>query len=323
MGVAQTADRLLRLLLLLQRRPAWAGPELARELGVDERTVRRDVERARALGYEVESTRGTGGGYRLQAGAEMPPLLLDEQEAMALAVLLGVSAGLHVPGVEQATLATLARIDRLLPHRLRHRVKALRTNTVPIVAPPEPVPAESLGRLAEACEAKLLVSFEYCDREAKPSSRRAEPYRLVVTDRRWYLVAYDLDRDDWRTFRVDRAAKVEITGHTYSPRAMPSDAGRMVADGLTLAPYRFQVVARLDAPLAEAARAVPPHIGVVEVVDGQVMVRLGADEPDWVAGYLIGLGFPFEVLGPDDVRHRLAEIGLRLADSHRGRDFPP
>jgi predicted DNA-binding transcriptional regulator YafY len=313
--VAQTADRLLRLLLLLQRRPSWGGPQLAAELGVDERTVRRDVERARALGYEVASAPGTGGGYRLTAASEMPPLLLDEQEAMAVAVLLGVSATMVVPGIEQATLATLARVDRLLPPRLQRQVKALRAATVHLVAPPEVVPAENLGRFAEACEAHLLVAFDYRARDGNASCRRAEPYRLVFTDRRWYLVAYDLDRADWRTFRVDRAAGVRVTGHTFAPRQL-DDAGRLVANAIAAAPYRYQAEVKVYAGVEEVARRVPPHIGDCRAEDGHVLVRIGADELDWVAGYIVGLGFEFEAVAPGELREMLASLGRRLVRRH-------
>ncbi len=187
------------------------GPaELADQLDVDARTVRRDIGRVRDLGYEVTSTAGLAGGYRLGTGADMPPLLLDEQEAMAVAVLLGASAGVALPGIERATLATLARVDRLLPPRLQRRVKALRAATVPLLATREAVPAENLARLAEGCESRQLAHFDYSARDGHKTSRRVEPYRLVATERRWYLVAFDLDKNDWRTFRVDRVARAAL-----------------------------------------------------------------------------------------------------------------
>jgi predicted DNA-binding transcriptional regulator YafY len=176
--VADSGARLLKLLALLQRRPSWTGAELAQHLGVDARTVRRDIERVRDLGYEVTSTPGSAGGYKLAVGADMPPLLLDEQEAMAVAVLLGASAGMAMPGIERATLATLSRIDRLLPPRLQRRVKALRAATVPLLATPEAVPAENLARLAEGCESRELVQFDYSARDGHATSRR--DYRPVI-----------------------------------------------------------------------------------------------------------------------------------------------
>jgi len=315
-GVTDTAGRLLHLLALLQRRPSWTGGELADRLGVDSRTVRRDVERIRNLGYRVESTPGIAGGYRLGVGTEMPPLLLDEEEAMAVAVLLGVSAGVAVPGIERATLATLARVDRLLPPRLQRQVKALRAATVPLMGPVETVPAAQLASLAQACEAHELVSFGYSSREGKATTRRVEPHRLVATDRRWYLVAYDLDRCDWRTFRVDRAKAVRLTGHTFVPRPL-ADPGRLVADGITAATYRYRAVVKFDASAAEVSRRVPPHVGSVDEADGGTTLKIGLDDVDWLAGYLIGLGFPFEVISPPELREGVLAIADRVAGAHR------
>lgn len=254
--MTDTAGRLLRLLALLQRRPSWTGQELADRLGIETRTVRRDVERIRNLGYRIDSTTGTAGGYRLGVGTDMPPLLLDEDEAMAVAVLLGVSAGVAVPGIERATLATLARVDRLLPPRLQRQVKALRAATVPLMGHVDTVPAAQLASLAQACEGHELVSFGYSSREGARTTRRVEPHRLVATDRRWYLVAYDLDRNDWRTFRVDRAKAVRLTGHTFIPRPL-ADPGRLVAEAISAAGYRYRAVVRFDATVGEVSRRVP------------------------------------------------------------------
>jgi predicted DNA-binding transcriptional regulator YafY len=315
--VADSAARLLKLLALLQRRPSWTGPELASQLGIDARTVRRDIERVRDLGYEVTSTPGSAGGYRLSVGADMPPLLLDEQEAMAVAVLLGASAGMALPGIERATLATLARIDRLLPSRLRGRVKALRAATVPLLAATEGVPAENLARLAEGCDSAELANFDYSARDGHKTSRRVEPYRLVATERRWYLVAFELDRKDWRTFRVDRISKVRLTGHTFVPRKL-DDAARLVSEALSATAYRYQVVVRVDAPAATVRKAVSPHVATVEDAGDHALLRTGADEMDWVAGYLIGLGFPFEVLHPPELGDWLCALGARLISAHSG-----
>jgi predicted DNA-binding transcriptional regulator YafY len=313
--VADTAARLLKLLSLLQRRPSWTGTELAHQLGVDARTVRRDIERVRDLGYQVTSTPGSAGGYRLGVGADMPPLLLDEQEAMAVAVLLGASAGMALPGIERATLATLARIDRLLPPRLQRRVKALRAATVPLLATPEAVPAENLARLAEGCESRELAQFDYSARDGRKTSRRVEPYRLVATERRWYLVAFDLDRTDWRTFRVDRVAKVRLTGHTFTPRKL-EDAARLVSEAISAAPYRYQIVVRVEVPVVAVRKAVSPSVATVEDAGDHVVLRIGADELHWVAGYLIGLGFPFEVLHPPELSLWLSTLGNRLVSTY-------
>jgi predicted DNA-binding transcriptional regulator YafY len=313
--VADNAGRLLKLLALLQRRPSWTGAELADQLGVDAPTVRRDIERVRHLGYEVTSTSGSAGGYKLGVGADMPPLLLDEQEAMAVAVLLGASAGMALPGIERATLATLARIDRLLPPRLQRRVKALRAATVPLLATPEAVPAENLARLAEGCESHELAQFDYSARDGRKTSRRVEPYRLVATARRWYLVAFDLDRKDWRTFRVDRVARVRLTGHTFIPRKL-EDAARLVSEAISAAPYNYQVVVRIDAPVAAVRKAVSPNVATLEDAGDHVVLRTGADELHWVADYLIGLGFPFEVLHPPELGLWLCTLGRKLISAH-------
>ena len=310
-----TAGRLLHLLALLQRRPSWTGQELAERLGVDGRTVRRDVEKIRELGYLVESTPGTAGGYRLGVGADMPPLLLDEDEAMAVAVLLGVSAAFAVPGIESATLAMLARVDRLLPPRLQRQVKALRAATIPLMGPVEAVPAAHLAGLAQACEANELVSFDYRSREGKNTSRRAEPYRLVATNRLWYLVAYDLDRHDWRTFRVDRVKQVHRTGHAFVPREHP-DPGRLVSDAITSTGYRYQAVVTFRATVEEVRRRVPPHVGAVEATASGPLLRIGTDEAEWLTGYLIGLGLPFEVLSPHELREGVLAIAQRTVVSH-------
>jgi len=300
---------------LLQRRASWTGQDLAERLGVDARTVRRDIERIRELGYLVDSTPGTAGGYRLGVSADMPPLLLDEDEAMAAAVLLGVSAAFAVPGIESATLVMLARIDRLLPPRLQRQVKALRAATVPLMGPVEAVPAAHLASLAQACEANELVSFDYRSREGQNTSRRVEPYRLVATDRLWYLVAFDLDRRDWRTFRVDRVKQVRVTGHAFVPRAL-LDPGRLVSDAITSSGYRYQAVVKFAATAAEVRRRVPPHVGAVEASGAGSVLRIGADRAEWLTSYLIGLGLPFEVVSPPELREGVLAIAQRTVGSH-------
>ena len=316
-GAAATAARLLRLLVLLQRRPAWSGVELADRLGVDVRTVRRDVERVRSLGYAVESTSGPSGGYRLGIGTDMPPLLLDEDEAMAVAVLLGVSAGAALPGVERAALVTLARVERLLPRRLQQQVRALRKAALLLARPSDPVPAAELAPLAEACAEHQLVRFDYVARNGNLSTRRAEPYRLVCTVQRWYLVAFDLDRQDWRTFRVDRLANLAVTGHTFVPRAL-EDPEQLVRAALSSTPYRYRAEVLVTAPPEELSRRVGPNVGIVEPAAGRrSLLRIGADTLAWLAGFLIEMDLPFEVLAPPELRAELHELGARLAARHR------
>jgi predicted DNA-binding transcriptional regulator YafY len=314
-NVTDTAGRLLKLLGLLQRRPSWTGRELADRLGVDPRTVRRDVGRIRELGYLVDSTPGSDGGYRLGVGADMPPLLLDEDEAMAVAVLLGVSAGVAVPGIERATLATLARVDRLLPPRLQRQVKALRAATVPMMGPVEAVPAAQLATFAQACEAHELVSFGYSSREGTSTTRRVEPHRLVATDRRWYLVAFDLDRGDWRTFRVDRARQVRRTGHTFVPRAL-SDPRQIVSRAISATGYRYRAIVKFTASVEDISRRVSPNVGSVTENGGVAVLETGVDDAVWLTGYLIGLGFPFEVVSPPELRDGVLAICDGVARAH-------
>ncbi|TDD13854.1 YafY family transcriptional regulator, partial [Actinomadura sp. KC06] len=213
-----SSARLLRLLSLLQARREWPGPELAGRLGVSVRTVRRDVDRLRELGYPVHATPGAAGGYGLEAGTAMPPLLLDDEEAVAIAVGLRAAAGGAVEGIGEASVRALAKLEQVLPSRLRRRVTALHTATTPLTGPPAgpAVDPETLTVLAAACRDRERVRFAYRDAGGAETGRHAEPYGLVTAGRRWYLVAYDADRGAWRTFRADRISRPRPTGVTVS-----------------------------------------------------------------------------------------------------------
>jgi predicted DNA-binding transcriptional regulator YafY len=314
--------RLLRLLGLLQRRSAWSGADLAERLGVEGRTLRRDVQRLRELGYQVDGAPGAGGGYRLRGGQDLPPLLFEDDEAMAVAVVLGVSAGAAVPGIERGALGALSKLDRLLPSRLRAQLTTLRAATVSLVAPTDVVATESLIELAKACDNHLRATFSYRAHDGRQTDRRVEPYRLVATERRWYLVAYDLDRADWRTFRVDRASSVRVTGHTFDPRPI-GDPARMVAEAITTMGYTHRVLVRLKAPVDQVARLVGPHTGLVGSDGSDSTVELGADNFDWLAGYLVGLGVDFEVIEPVEVRQHLLALAERLRRAHQQTGAQP
>ena len=311
------AGRLLRLLGLLQQRSAWSGTDLAERLGVDPRTLRRDVDRLRLLGYQIRGTPGAGGGYRLGGGSDVPPLLFDDDEAMAVAVVLGVTATTAVPGVEVGALAALAKLDRLLPPRLRTQLTALRAATVPLVSPTEVVSTECLVQLAQACASCQRARFSYSAQGGLRSERRVEPHRLVATDRRWYLVAYDLERNDWRTFRVDRISELEVLGHIFVPRPL-DDPARMVAEGISTAGYRHRAVVVVRAAPEDVARLVTPYVGVLEREGNHTRVEIGFDDLDWAAGYLVGLGLEFEVVGPPALRNHLLALAERLNRSHGG-----
>jgi predicted DNA-binding transcriptional regulator YafY len=278
--------------------------------------VRRDVDKLRVLGYQISGTPGAGGGYRLGGGTDVPPLLFEDDEAMAVAVVLGVSASAAVPGIERGALAALTKLDRLLPPRLRAQLTALRAATVPLVSPTELLSVECLVQLAQACDNHQLATFSHTAHNGPPTRRRVEPHRLVATDRRWYLVAYDLERDDWRTFRVDRISAVEVRGHTFVPRPL-EDPARMVAEGISTAPYKHRAVVSVMAAPEDVARLVAPYTAVLDREKDHTRVELGYDDLDWVAGYLVGLGFDFEVIEPVELREHMVAIGGRLRDTHR------
>jgi predicted DNA-binding transcriptional regulator YafY len=317
------AARLLRLLSLLQGRPSWSGPALADRLGVTTRTVRRDVERLRTLGYRVDSAPGADGGYRLDPGSALPPLLFDDDEATAVAVALRHSAGGAVSGLEEASLAALSKLDRLLPPPLRARVAALREATVHLAPGAAPVDLEVLVAGAHACATGERLRVVYRDRNDRLSERRLDPHRMVSTARRWYLVAQDVDRAGdadrgWRTFRVDRVVSLTGTGHRSRP-VDPPDAAATVSAGISVAPYRWAARVRVATSADELRRRIPPTVGVVRP-DGadHAELAVGADDLDALAGHLVALGLPFEVLEPPELRARVRRIGARLARAHRG-----
>src|SRR4051812_15055805 len=218
MTVEGTTERVLRLLGLLQRRPSWTAVELAAELGVTDRSVRRDVERLRALGYPVHATAGVGGGYQLGAGTRLPPLLFDDEEAIATAVSLRLAAGGTVAGAGEAALRALAKLDQVMPPRLRAEVRAVHGATETLLGPGVEIDAELLVTLARACRDAVRVWFRYAARSGDERERTVEPVRMVTTGRRWYLMAWDTDRDDWRTFRLDRMREVVATTWRFRPR---------------------------------------------------------------------------------------------------------
>ncbi|EFC85927.1 YafY family protein [Parafrankia sp. EUN1f] len=308
----ETSARLLRLLSLLQSRRDWPGAELAERLGVTTRTVRRDVDRLRDLGYPVESATGTRGGYRLGAGAALPPLLLDDDEAVAVAVGLRAATG-TVTGIEETSLRALAKLEQVLPSRLRHRVDAMRSAILPLTGPGPTVDPDLLLALAAACRAHEGVRFGYQQR-----TRRVEPYRLVHTGRRWYLLAFDLDRDDWRTFRVDRMDPAPPRpGPRFTPRPEPAEgAHAYVANALTAAPYRYQATILFHAPLQVVAEHTSPTSGRLEPRDADsCLFHAGGDSLDKIALYVALKGIDFQVLNPPELRDHIRALARRLGDA--------
>jgi predicted DNA-binding transcriptional regulator YafY len=315
--MSETTARVLRLLGLLQARPVWSGPELAERLGVTVRSVRRDVDRLRELGYPVEASKGIGGGYRLGAGRALPPLLLDAEEAVAVAVCLRLAAGGTVAGVGEAALRTLTKLDQVLPGPLRAQVAAVQEATVTLDAPGAAVDPDVLMTLARASRDRRRVRFEYVARGGETSGRLAEPYRMVATGRRWYLLAFDLDRDDWRTFRLDRMHEVEATTWTFPAREAP-DARAYVARSVTQSPYRFVARVRFDAPAAHVGQLIPPSAGTVEGLDdASCVLTAGTDHLDHLCVYLASVGRDFTVLEPPELHEVLTQLAVRLTRAAR------
>ncbi len=314
-----TTERVLRVLTLLQRRPVWTGPELAAELGVTDRCVRRDVTRLRALGYPVNAAPGAGGGYQLGAGQALPPLLLDDDEAIATAVSLRWAAGGTIAGASEAALRTLAKLDQVMPPRLRAEVRALHGATETLSGGVAEVDADALMTLARACRDTVRVRFGYAARDGAPSERTVEPVRLVATGRRWYLMAFDVDRDDWRTYRLDRMDDVTATTWRFRAREHP-DPAAYVQRAVTAAPYRHVVRARVSATAEQVRELVPPQVGAVEPdpdQEGAAILVTGADELDWIAVHLAVLPWPVEVLEPASLRDAAERLGRRLAEMAR------
>jgi predicted DNA-binding transcriptional regulator YafY len=308
-----TSSRLLTLLSLLQGRRDWPGGELADRLGVSGRTIRRDVERLRGLGYPVESMTGPAGGYQLRAGTAMPPLLLDDDEAIAIAVGLRTAAGASVTGIEETSVRALVKLEQVLPSHLRRRVRALQTATMMLDPGGPTVDPQCLTVIATACRDSERVRFGYTARDQATSRREVEPHSLVNAGRRWYLVAWDRDRADWRTFRVDRLTRPASTGVRFAPRSLPSkDAAAFVQRSLSTATYRYEARVKLHAPAEEARR----HRwlgGTVEPLDASTcLLRTSDDHLDWLAMRVAMLGFEFEVEDPPELAERLRVVGERI-----------
>lgn len=311
--------RLLRLLSLLQARRHWSGAELAERLEVTQRTVRRDVDRLRELGYPVQASAGVAGGYRLGAGAELPPLLLDDDEALAVALGLQTAAAGTVAGMGEASVRALTKLEQVLPARLRRRVKALHSAVVPLVRVGPMVDADRLTALVAATRDREGVRFRYRDVAGNESRRHVEPHGLVNTGARWYLVAYDLDREDWRTFRVDRIASKMQPGRRFVPRAIPhGGTAAFVSRSLGAEAYPTKVRVVLDAPYEEVAARIGPAVGYVQRIDGErSLLETGGHDLAVIALHVavLGatLGAEFQVLDPPELVDVLREAAARLA----------
>jgi predicted DNA-binding transcriptional regulator YafY len=316
--MASTSSRTLRLLSLLQTHRHWPGPELAGRLGVSPRTLRRDVDRLRELGYPVDATRGVDGGYQLAPGAALPPLVVDDEEAVALAVGMQAAAQGVVAGIEEPAVRALTKVVQVMPPRLRRRVDALRAVTVPAAWSGGPaLDPDLLIAIAQACRDDERLEFGYTARGGAPAERLVEPHRLVPLGRRWYLVAYDLHRHDWRSFRLDRMTAPRRTGARFRPRALPAaDAAAFVRAGMTaLAPEPFAVEVLVRAA-TEVVRDRAGRWARVEADGpGSCVLRMDVDDLAWPAMLLGSLGAEFEVRSPPELRTLLAEWATRFGRS--------
>jgi predicted DNA-binding transcriptional regulator YafY len=312
--VLNTSARLLRLLSLFQARRYWSGADLAARLDVTARTLRRDVDRLRSLGYPVHSTTGTAGGYQLGAGANLPPLLLDDDEAVAVALGLRTAASGSVGGIEEASVRALLKLEQVLPPRLRQRVAALHGFIVPLGSRGPTVDAERLSALAGACRDLEGIRFLYHDRTGAPSGRAVEPHRLVHTGYRWYLVAWDLARKDWRTFRVDRIAGKLKTSTRFTPRKPPGgDFAAFVSKSLASVPYPIRARMTLHAPVEAIAKRVPPSAGTLEAIDERsCMLHTGSHSLEGLTIHLMLLGVDFQVHEPPELIDHLRRLAERL-----------
>ncbi|MER0243366.1 YafY family protein [Streptomyces sp. HSW2009] len=298
-----SSARLLRLVSLLAARPSWTCGELAERMTVTDRTVRRDIAKLRELGYAVDSDPGPWGGYRLRPGPRTPPLVLDDEEALAVAVALRSSALDGSLGSDQAALSALLKLRQVLPHRVAERLAALDAALVHTPRPNEPqIAPDMLLELAAACRAGDRVRLGYRDRTGRGTVRDVDAYRLVHTGRRWYFVARDVARDQWRTFRADRIDRLRPTGRP-APLTDPPDAAHLVARAIAARPYPLYVTIRLPLSQVEAERLIPATVGTHRA-DGPhaTVVDVGGPAADGLAGYLLSLATPLRVLAPESVR---------------------
>ena len=315
-----TSSRLLSLLSLLQARRDWPGGELADRLEVSRRTVRRDVERLRNLGYPIESLSGPAGGYRLGAGTAMPPLLLDDEEAIAIAVGLRTAAQASVAGIEETSVRALVKLEQVLPKHLRRRVRALGDATATLPGGGPMVDPATLTAIASACRDRERLRFDYTGRDGEGTRRLVEPHSLVNLGRRWYLVAWDGGRGDWRTFRLDRIDRPAGAGGRCAERELPegADAATYVAGNLSGAPARWEARVTVRCP-AEELRERPWLRGTVEPIDERSCeLRVGEDDLDWLAMKIAMLGSDFVVHEPDELVERLGEVRDRIGRAVAG-----
>jgi predicted DNA-binding transcriptional regulator YafY len=309
----ETSARLLRLLSLLQARRDWTSTELAGRLGVTTRTIRTDMQRLRGLGYPVDARPGVAGGYRLGTGGALPPLLLDDEEAIAVAVGLRTAASSSIAGIEETSVRALAKLQQVLPTRLRHRISAFQSYTLPMPSPGPRVDPDVLTVIASACRDHERLRFDYRTHSCAGNRRSVEPYRLVHDRRRWYLLAWDTDRDAWRTFRVDRIEPRTPTGPRFKPRALPPDReiAARVARGVGEATWRYRARVIVHAPAAYVRDRLPIPMEVQSLDEDRCAFQPGSDHPEMLALYLGMLDADFTVVDSPELVAALRKLTSR------------
>jgi predicted DNA-binding transcriptional regulator YafY len=308
----ETSGRMLRLLSLLQSRREWSGSELAEQLGVTVRTVRRDVDRLRQLGYPVDAERGTA-GYRLGVGADLPPLLLDDDEAVAMVIGLRTAAASSVSGIEETSLRALTKLEQVLPSRLRHRVKSLQRAARRAGGSGPPVDADVLLQITDACVRCERLQFDYLSHRGEHSVRMVEPHAVVNWERHWYLVAWDTRRDDWRTFRMDRIRPKDVPGPRFAPRDLPDgDVTDYLSRTLSTGPWELTATVTLHVSAAEASERIWPGMGAVEPVDdSSCLLHVGAPSAADLAWIITATGIDFTVTDPPELVEEIRSLGAR------------
>jgi predicted DNA-binding transcriptional regulator YafY len=317
--MANTSTRTLRLLSLLQSRRYWPGGELAGRLQVSPRTLRRDIDRLRELGYPVQAQRGVEGGYQLAAGSALPPLVVDDEEAVALAIGLQAAAQSTVEGIAESSVRALAKVAQVMPARLRRRVEALAAMTVPASwggAGRMSVDPGILTTIALACRDAERLRFSYTAADGQHTARHVEPHRLVSLGRRWYLAGYDLGRHDWRSFRLDRLTAPSGTGVRFRPRELPAaDAAAFVRAGIDDVRAVYDVEVLIDAPAATVREQIGRWSTVQDAEAGRCRMRMTADSLDWPVMALGAVGADFRVLSPPELRDRVHDWGRRFTQA--------
>jgi predicted DNA-binding transcriptional regulator YafY len=318
--MSDPAGRLLKLLAFLQTPRSWTGAELAARLEVTPRTIRRDVDRLRDLGYPVEAALGAVGGYRLVAGASMPPLLLDDEEAVAVAIGLRTVVGASIAGGDEAAARALAKLGQVLPPRLRARVAMVAATTASLAWDEQPIDPERFALLSRAIASRERVRFDYRAADGSTGLRTVEPNAVVAANRFWYLVAWDPERADWRSFRLDRIGDPRTLPGRLPPRDLPGgDAAAWLRRSIEERAPTPAAAAVVQAPATEVARRLPTGAATIEPIDaGRCRIRLTPDTIHWHAMRLLRLDVEFEVESPPELVEYLGELAGRAARSARG-----